>query len=213
MAKKLSQIVDLSKVTDLKGTRGSKHKKLSLGKNPGVDYAPKMKDERDFVAMHDVEEIDDYEDNPHSSSQYAKSVKPYKYPKHSTKVNEEEIDEGILGGIGRAVGEFTGVYDPHHTKHDDIDKEIDKHNELKSQHQKAYTKLDRGGKMFSGDARYHYGLASAHDKHINHYENLKKEFAGGKVPSPKFNTIRDFASVDINKSNNFLKEQVDKYGI
>lgn len=207
MAKKLSDIVDL------KGTRGSVHKKLTLGKEPGVDYAPKMKDERDFVAKHDVEEIDDYEDNPHSSAQYAKSVKPYKYPKHSAKVNEEEIDESILGGLGRAVGEFTGVIDPHHVKHDVINKEIDKHQDLKAQHQKAYKKLDRAGKMFSGDARYHYALAAAHDKHINKYENLKKEFPGGKAPSPKYDTIKDFASVDINKSNNFLKEQVEKYDI
>jgi len=201
MAKKLSDIVDL------KGTRGSVHKKLTLGKDPGVDYAPKMKDERDFVAKHDVEEIDDYEDNPHSSSQYAKSVKPYKYPKHKANVNEEEIDESILGSAKNIAAEFLGIHDPHHVKHKDIDAEIDKHEDLKNQHQKAYKKLDNAGKMFSGDAKYHYALASGHAQHIEGYKNLKKEFSRGKVPSPKFNIIKSLASDDINKSNSFLKEQ------
>ena len=47
MAKKLSDI--------LGGVKSSKKQKLSLGSEPGVDYAPKSQGDRDFVADHEVE--------------------------------------------------------------------------------------------------------------------------------------------------------------
>lgn len=51
MAKKLSDV--------LAGTNKSKIRPGKTGDQPGVDYAGKMKDERDFVSMHDVEEFED----------------------------------------------------------------------------------------------------------------------------------------------------------
>lgn len=51
MAKKLSDV--------LAGTNKSRTRPGSTGTRPGVDYAAKMKDERDFVASHEVQEFDD----------------------------------------------------------------------------------------------------------------------------------------------------------
>ena len=51
MAKKLSDV--------LKGTNSSKVRAGSTGTRPGVDYAGKMKDERDFVAAHTTQEFED----------------------------------------------------------------------------------------------------------------------------------------------------------
>lgn len=51
MAKSLSEI--------LKGVKKSSTAKLTTGSQPGVDYAGKMKDERDFVAQHSLEKHDD----------------------------------------------------------------------------------------------------------------------------------------------------------
>jgi len=55
MAKKLSDV--------LAGTNKSRTRPGSTGTRPGVDYASKMKDERDFVAAHDVEEFEDRNGN------------------------------------------------------------------------------------------------------------------------------------------------------
>jgi hypothetical protein len=55
MAKKLSDV--------LAGTNKSRTRPGSTGTRPGVDYAGKMKDERDFVAAHDVEEFEDRNGN------------------------------------------------------------------------------------------------------------------------------------------------------
>ena len=51
MAKKLSDV--------LAGTNKSRTRPGSTGTRPGVDYASKMQDERNFVASHEVEEFDD----------------------------------------------------------------------------------------------------------------------------------------------------------
>ena len=51
MAKKLSDV--------LAGTNKSRTRPGSTGTRPGLDYASKMKDERDFVASHEVQEFDD----------------------------------------------------------------------------------------------------------------------------------------------------------
>jgi len=51
MAKPLSDI--------LKGVKKSTVSKLTTGEDPGVDYAGKMPDERDFVAKHTIEKHDD----------------------------------------------------------------------------------------------------------------------------------------------------------
>ena len=51
MAKKLSDV--------LAGTNKSRTRPGSTGTRPGVDYASKMEDERNFVASHEVQEFDD----------------------------------------------------------------------------------------------------------------------------------------------------------
>jgi hypothetical protein len=51
MAKPLSDI--------LRGTNRSRIRPGRTGERPGVDYASRMKDERNFVASHDTEEFDD----------------------------------------------------------------------------------------------------------------------------------------------------------
>lgn len=43
----------------LQGVKKSKEESLKTGDNPGVDYADKMKDSRDFVASHKVEKHED----------------------------------------------------------------------------------------------------------------------------------------------------------
>lgn len=55
MAKQLKDI--------LKGARASKVEKGSLGKDPGVDYEPKSKDEQDFVSKHAIEKHADRNGN------------------------------------------------------------------------------------------------------------------------------------------------------
>ena len=51
MAKQLNDI--------LKGVKKSTVSKLTTGKDPGVDYADKMPDTRDFVAKHSIEKHED----------------------------------------------------------------------------------------------------------------------------------------------------------
>ncbi|QMP83898.1 MAG: hypothetical protein [Caudoviricetes sp.] len=58
MTKSLNDI--LKRYSDaLSGKRESKVSALTTGDNPGVDYADKMKDARDFIAQHSVEKFDD----------------------------------------------------------------------------------------------------------------------------------------------------------
>ena len=58
MSKSLNDI--LRRYSDaLAGKRDSTVSALTTGENPGVDYADKMKDTRDFIAQHSVERFDD----------------------------------------------------------------------------------------------------------------------------------------------------------
>lgn len=58
MSKSLNDI--LKRYSDaLSGKRSSTVSALTTGDNPGVDYADKMKDTRDFIAQHSVERFDD----------------------------------------------------------------------------------------------------------------------------------------------------------
>ena len=58
MTKSLNDI--LKRYSDaLSGKRESKVSTLTTGENPGVDYADKMKDGRDFIAQHSVEKHED----------------------------------------------------------------------------------------------------------------------------------------------------------
>lgn len=58
MSKSLNDI--LRRYSDaLAGKKESSISPLTTGENPGVDYADKMKDSRDFIAQHSVERFDD----------------------------------------------------------------------------------------------------------------------------------------------------------
>lgn len=101
MAKQLKDILKQAHDT-IKGVRPSTTTDLSLGKDPGVDYDPKAKDEQDFVAKHSVQKFDDVNGNgadvfqatnvKHSQLSHAHG---YKAPKDK-KVNEESFDEAWI---------------------------------------------------------------------------------------------------------------------
>lgn len=101
MARQLKDILKAASDT-IKGVRPSTTTDLSLGKDPGVDYDPKAKDEQDFVAKHSVQKFDDVNGNgadvfqannvKHSQVSHAHG---YKAPKDK-KVNEESFDEAWI---------------------------------------------------------------------------------------------------------------------
>jgi len=101
MAKQLKDILKAASDT-IKGVRPSTTTDLSLGKDPGVDYDPKAKDEQDFVAKHSVQKWDDPNGNGsdvfqatnvnHSQVSHAHGYKPPK----DKKVNEESFDEAWI---------------------------------------------------------------------------------------------------------------------
>jgi len=101
MAKQLKDILKQAHDT-IKGVRPSTTTDLSLGKDPGVDYDPKAKDEQDFVAKHSVQKFDDPNGNgadvfqatnvKHSQVSHAHGYKPPK----DKKVNEESFDEAWI---------------------------------------------------------------------------------------------------------------------
>jgi hypothetical protein len=101
MAKQLKDILKAASDT-IKGVRPSTTTDLSLGKDPGVDYDPKAKDEQDFVAKHSVQKWDDPNGNGSDVFQ-ATNIKHsqvdephgYKKPKDK-KVNEESFDEAWI---------------------------------------------------------------------------------------------------------------------
>jgi hypothetical protein len=102
MAKALADI--------LKGTNASKKQKLTLGKEPGVDYAPKSEGDRDFVSDHEVEKFADRagnSDDVYNASKIKRSEldrhghvpKPKDVKAYSEK-NEESKDSREYGYEG-----------------------------------------------------------------------------------------------------------------
>jgi hypothetical protein len=98
----------------LKGVKKSTTVALTTGNIPGVDYADKMKDSRDFVAMHSVEKHADRVGNGddvykgstkkakmerHGHEPKPKDVKVYNKTQQVASVKEEaeELDEAGLG--------------------------------------------------------------------------------------------------------------------
>jgi hypothetical protein len=57
----------------LKGVKKSSTTTLTTGENPGVDYADKMKDGRDFVAQHSIEKHDDRAGNDNPAKNISKA--------------------------------------------------------------------------------------------------------------------------------------------
>lgn len=88
MAKKLADII--------KGVKSSKVEPLTTGKEPGVDYAGKMKDERDFVANHAVEKHADRvgnDDKVYKGTTKHAELKTHGY-KPKAEVKEETTEDG-----------------------------------------------------------------------------------------------------------------------
>jgi len=85
MAKQLKDI--------LKGVNSSKVEKGSLGKDPGVDYEPKPKDEQDFVAKHKVEKHEDR--NGNKEDVFNASKVKYKSNKETNKGHNKGEDEKV----------------------------------------------------------------------------------------------------------------------
>lgn len=74
----------------LKGVNKSQNKPLTTGDNPGVDYADKMKDTRDFVAQHSVEKHEDRVGNGDDVYAGAK-VKKAKMERHGHEPKPKDI--------------------------------------------------------------------------------------------------------------------------
>jgi hypothetical protein len=73
----------------LKGVNKSTTKPLTTGDNPGVDYADKMKDGRDFVAQHSVEKHEDRVGN--GDDVYKGSTKKAKMERHGHEPKPKDI--------------------------------------------------------------------------------------------------------------------------
>ena len=100
----------------LKGVKKSTTEKLTTGENPGVDYADKMKDTRDFVAQHSVEKHADRvgnEDDVYKGSTKKADMKRHGhepapkdtniYKKNQQVGQAENIKEEIEVGKGYAI--------------------------------------------------------------------------------------------------------------
>lgn len=85
----------------LAGVKSSRMMKAELGKDPGVDYKPKSKDEADFAASHSIEKHDDRVGNDEgvftAKTKYALADKKEKRHGHKKgedeKVNESHEEE------------------------------------------------------------------------------------------------------------------------
>ena len=73
----------------LKGVKKSTIEKLSTGDNPGVDYADKMKDGRDFVAQHTIEKHADRVGN--DDTVYKGSTKKAEMKRHGHEPKPKDI--------------------------------------------------------------------------------------------------------------------------
>jgi hypothetical protein len=124
MAKSLNDI--LKSYSDvISGKKSSTTTALTTGNNPGVDYADKMQDTRDFIAQHSVEKFDDRVGNGPDVYQAA-NVKKAEMKRHghepkpkdiivynkTNQVNNEEVelDEADLMHI--KVGEKVRLTNP-----------------------------------------------------------------------------------------------------
>jgi hypothetical protein len=89
MAKSLNDVLKLHSDA-LAGKRSSTTTALTTGENPGVDYADKMKDTRDFIAQHSVEKFDDRVGNGDDVYQ-ATNVKKAKMERHGHEPKPKDI--------------------------------------------------------------------------------------------------------------------------
>jgi hypothetical protein len=89
MAKSLNDVLKLHSDA-LAGKRNSTTTTLTTGENPGVDYADKMKDSRDFIAQHSVEKFDDRVGNGDDVYQ-ATNVKKAAMERHGHEPKPKDI--------------------------------------------------------------------------------------------------------------------------
>jgi hypothetical protein len=90
MAKSLSDI--------LAGVKKSKVVPGSTGTKPGVDYAPKAKDEQDFVAKHEVEKHEDRVgngDDVYNASNVKYSLDKEEKHGHKSPKDKKVYDKGL----------------------------------------------------------------------------------------------------------------------
>jgi hypothetical protein len=88
MSKPLRSVAPKDTKFDLKGVKSSSTSKLTLGDNPGVDYAPKAKAERDLVADHEIEKHADRVGN--GDDVYKGKTKQVDMKKHGYKSPSDE---------------------------------------------------------------------------------------------------------------------------
>ena len=89
MSKPLRSVAPKDTKFDLKGVKSSSTSKLTLGDNPGVDYAPKAKAERDLVADHEIEKHADRVGN--GDDVYKGKTKEAKFDKQKEGVYESKM--------------------------------------------------------------------------------------------------------------------------
>ena len=94
-------VTGVIKGVKLDGVKSSKTSDLSLGKEPGVDYDPKAKSDRDFVAKHKVEKHDDRVGN--------KEVPYTGNPEHYVLNSKKEKRHGNMQGAAQKVYEAKGM--------------------------------------------------------------------------------------------------------
>jgi hypothetical protein len=94
-------VTGVIKGVKLDGVKSSKTSDLSLGDEPGVDYAPKAKSDRDFVAKHKVEKHDDRVGN--------KEVPYTGNPEHYVLNSKKEKRHGNMQGAAQKVYEAKGM--------------------------------------------------------------------------------------------------------
>lgn len=94
-------VTGVIKGAKLDGVKSSKTSDLSLGDDPGVDYDPKAKAERDFVAKHKVEKHADRVGN---------KEEPYSgNPEHYVLNSKKEKRHGNMLGAAQKVYEAKGM--------------------------------------------------------------------------------------------------------
>ena len=105
MAKSLSDILRRYNDVISGKTPASEINALTTGENPGVDYADKMKDTRDFIAQHSVEKFDDRVGNGDDVYQAA-NVKKAKMERHG---HENPKDKKVYKKANQQTNEETDL--------------------------------------------------------------------------------------------------------
>jgi hypothetical protein len=82
----------------LQGVKKSTTSKLTLGKDPGVDYQPKAKAEQDFVAAHSVEK---HEDRVGNGDDVYKGTTKYVLDKETKHGHKKPKDSDVYDTVNK----------------------------------------------------------------------------------------------------------------